>query len=97
GEKGVLKFTDMLVPLGTGDDTKTRYAVQGAAIYSGRSNVQNGVVENALLEALEKASDKEVKTFLIDRLIFCGTDVSVPGLSSYLGKNDLFKPALAAL
>src|SRR5690606_38065495 len=69
GGNGILKFTDMLVPLGTGNDTKARYAIQSAAIYSGRSEskIRNGAVENALLMALDKASDKEVKTFLIDR------------------------------
>lgn len=99
GTNGILKFTDMLVPLGTGNDTKARYAVQSAAVYSGRSrsDIKNGTVENALLIALDKASDMEVKTFLIDRLIFCGTDVSVPALNSYLKSSDLYKPALAAL
>ncbi|RAJ10075.1 uncharacterized protein DUF1080 [Arenibacter echinorum] len=99
GEDGILKITDKLVPLGTGDDTKARYAIQSVAIYSGgeESKIQNGVVENALLNALGSASNNEVKTFLMDRLIYVGTDVSVPALSKYLSNNDLFKPALAAL
>lgn len=99
GEQGILKFTDMLVPLGTGNDTKVRYAIQSAAVYSGgiKSAIQNGVVENALVKALARASDNEVKTFLMDRLIHCGTDVSVPVLAPYLRSNDLYKPALAVL
>jgi HEAT repeat protein len=99
GEDGMLKITDKLVPLGTGDDTKARYAIQSVAIYSGgdASKIQNGVVENALLNALGSASNNEVKTFLMDRLIYVGTDVSVPVLSKYLSNNELFKPALAAL
>ncbi|MEG3657994.1 DUF1080 domain-containing protein [Arenibacter palladensis] len=99
GEDGILKITDKLVPLGSGDDTKARYAIQSVAIYSGGEEplIQNGVVENALLKALGTASDNEVKTFLMDRLIYVGTDVSVPVLSKYLPNNDLFKPALAAL
>ncbi|MCM4168546.1 hypothetical protein KCTC52924_02121 [Arenibacter antarcticus] len=99
GENGILKFTDMLVPLGTGNDTKARYAINSLAIYNGglESKIQNGVVENALLKALDKASDKEVKTFLIDRLIFSGTDTSISALSSYLQTSDMYKPALAAL
>lgn len=99
GTDGVLKFTDMLVPLGTGNDTKARYAVQSVAVYNGGTSpqIRNGIVENALLTALDKASDKEVKTFLIDRLTYCGTDKSVPALAAYLRSNDLYKPALAAL
>ncbi|MCM4170363.1 DUF1080 domain-containing protein [Arenibacter sp. TNZ] len=99
GEDGILKFTEKLVPLGTGDDTKARYAIQSVAIYSGgqQSKIQNSHVESALLKALESSSNKEVNTFLIDRLIYVGTDVSVPVLSKYLSNSDLFKPALAAL
>jgi HEAT repeat protein len=99
GQDGILKITDKLVPLGTGDDTKARYAIQSVAIYSGgqQPTIQNNIVENALLNALGSASNNEVKTFLMDRLIYCGTEVSVPVLSGYLSNNDLFKPALAAL
>ncbi|MCM4151752.1 DUF1080 domain-containing protein [Arenibacter sp. N53] len=99
GEKGILKFTEKLVPLGSGDDTKARYAIQSVAIYSGglQSKIQNSVVENALLKALESSSNKEVKTFIMDRLIYVGTEVSIPVLNKYLSNNDLFKPALAAL
>ncbi|MBC8767518.1 DUF1080 domain-containing protein [Arenibacter sp. BSSL-BM3] len=99
GATGILKFTEKLVPLGSGDDTKARYAIQSVAIYSGgqQSKIQSGVVESALLKALESSTNKEVKTFLMDRLIYVGTEASVPVLSKYLSNNDLFKPALAAL
>ena len=99
GMDGILKITDKLVPLGSGDDTKARYAIQSVAIYSGgqQPTIQNNIVENALLNALGSASNNEVKTFLMDRLIYCGTDVSVPVLTKYLSNNDLFKPALATL
>ncbi len=99
GENGILKFTEKLMPLGSGDDTKARYAIQSVAIFSGgqQSKIHNSVVESALLKALESSSNKEVKTFLMDRLIYVGTEVSVPVLSEYLSNNDLFKPALAAL
>ena len=32
---GILQFTDMLIPLGTGNDTNARYAVQSLAVYAG--------------------------------------------------------------
>jgi hypothetical protein len=67
GQDGILKITDKLVPLGTGDDTKARYAIQSVAIYSGgqQPTIQNNIVENALLNALGSASNNEVK-----RLVF---------------------------
>lgn len=99
GENGILKFTDRLLPLGAGDDTKARYAINSLAIYSGglQPAIENGVVENALLKALIKASDQEVKTFLVDKLIYCGTDTSVATLSDYLKNDAVYKPVLAAL
>ena len=66
-EDGILQFTDMLVPLGTGDDTNARYAVQSLAVYAGglKSKIEDNVVEKTLLKAIAKASNNEVKTFLI--------------------------------
>lgn len=99
GSDGILAFSDMLVPLGTGDDTKTRYALQSVAVYSGaqKSKIEGGQLEDAFLMAIKKASNVEVKTFLIDRLQYIGTNASVPLLGSYLSEENLFKPALAAL
>lgn len=98
-QNGILKITDKLVPLGSGDDTRARYAIQSVAIYSGGKlpKIENGLVENTFITALESATNNEVKTFLMDRLIYVGTNVSVPVLTKYLSNNDLFKPALAAL
>ena len=98
-EDGILQFTDMLVPLGTGDDTNARYAVQSLAIYAGglKSKIGDNVVEQTLLKAITKANNNEVKTFLIDRLVFCGSNRSIRLLTRYLGDDNLYKPALAAL
>jgi HEAT repeat protein len=98
-EKGILRFCDMLVPLGTGDDTKARFAIQSLAVYSGgkKSTIENDLVENTLLQAVESASNEEVKTFLIDRLLYCGTNASVASMSNYLSNDKLYAPALAVL
>ncbi|MEC3907039.1 DUF1080 domain-containing protein [Tamlana sp. 2201CG12-4] len=96
--EGILQFTDMLVPLGSGDDTNARYAIQSLAIYAGGLNnkIGSNVAEQALLQAIEKAGHQEVKTFLIDRLVFCGSNNSIKLLNDYL-KGELFEPALSAL
>ncbi|SDM19378.1 HEAT repeat [Kriegella aquimaris] len=99
GTEGILQFSDKLVPLGSGNDTPARYAIESVAIYSGGKTptITGGVVEEALLKALEKASDKEVKTFLIRRLMHCGSNASVTPLSNYLSDEQLYKPAIATL
>ncbi|MBD0832511.1 DUF1080 domain-containing protein [Aestuariibaculum sediminum] len=97
--EGVYEFTKMLEPLGTGDDTRVRYAIQSAAVFSGGHPDLDSehIVEQALLKALQSESDVELSTFLIQRLNFCGTNLSVPVFKVYLSDNELFKPALSAL
>ncbi|PCJ94536.1 MAG: hypothetical protein COA50_12310 [Flavobacteriaceae bacterium] len=97
--EGVLQFCDMLVPLGTGDDTQARYAIESVARYSGgrERTIGTSVVEEALLRALDKMANTEIKTFLMAGLMHCGSDASVHVLSAYLGEDKLYKPALAVL
>ncbi|RYC51787.1 hypothetical protein DN53_13250 [Flagellimonas olearia] len=93
--KGIHEFCKRIIPLGTGDDTQARYAVHSLAVYAG--NHKESSVEKALLTALDNAEGTEVKTFFIDRLAFCGSDVSIELLTKYLKDEELFKPALATL
>jgi len=96
---GILKFCDMLVPLGSGDDTQARYAINSVAIYSGGKNnpIGTNLVEDALLTAIENSSNSEIKTFLIQRLAHCGSNASTALLSGYLTNDALYNPALATL
>ena len=97
--EGIQKICDLIVPLGTGNDTKARYAIESVAIYSGglSSTIKNGDVENTLLKAIKNASNNEVKTFFIDRLIHCGSNASVAILSGFLNDDSMFNPALSVL
>ena len=97
--EGILQFCNMLVPAGTGDDTRVRYALESLAIYIGgrQAKIDENIVENTFLAAIEKAADPEVKTFLMERLIHCGSNASVPLLEQYLSHERLYNPALAAL
>ncbi|GAA4289834.1 DUF1080 domain-containing protein [Aestuariibaculum suncheonense] len=96
---GVQKFANMLVPLGSGDDTQARYAMQSVAVYSGgHPDVDtNHVVEQVLLNTLKNTSNDELSAFLIERLNFCGTNTSLPILQTYLSHKTLHKQALSAL
>jgi hypothetical protein len=96
---GITQLCRMLIPAGTGDDTQVRYAVESVAIYAGgmQDKIKENAVERAILKTIESVSDVEVKTFLIDRLIYCGSNVSVAQLSRYLSSPSLFNPALASL
>ena len=99
GAPGIAKFCDLLVPPGTGNDVQARYALESLARYAGTPGHKEEMklVESSLLKALSKASDKEVKAFLIRRLQYCGDSESVAPMEKYLNSSDLYAPALAVL
>ena len=99
GAPGITRFCDMVVAPGTGDDTQARMALESLAQFAGSKNheADRKLVEGALLAAIEKASDKEVKAFFIRRLQYCGSSESVVAVGKYLNSTDSYAPALAAL
>jgi HEAT repeat protein len=98
-KEGILKFCDMLVPLGSGDDSSVRYTLNSLAMYvGGNKNISNrNSVEEALLTAIRKTKSHEIKTFLIERLQYCASNASIKDLNGYLYGNEFYKPALAVL
>ena len=99
GAPGIAKFCDLIVSPGTGNDTQARFALESLAQYAGAQNRENErkLVESSLLEALQKASDRQVKAFFLRRLQYCGGSATVSGMEEYLNSTDLYEPALAAL
>jgi HEAT repeat protein len=99
GPDGIKQFTKLIVPPGKGDDTKVRYALGSLAKYVTRSGAEQErkMCSEAFLEALKKASDKEVKVFFIQQLQIAGKDESVTPLRKFLKDNRLCEPATQAL
>ncbi|MBC8005606.1 MAG: hypothetical protein H7X84_09020, partial [Verrucomicrobia bacterium] len=99
GADGMAQFCDRVVPPGTGDDTQARMALESLAQYARRPDQANSrpVVEAALLTALEKATNTEVKAYFIRRLAYCGSSQSVVQLEKYFNSAELYGPALATL
>jgi hypothetical protein len=97
--EGILKFCDMLVSPGTGNDTQVRFALNSLATYSGgkEHNITENIVEKAFLSALQKQTDIEIQSFLIERLALCGSDYSATALSPYLSNTKLYNVALATI
>lgn len=99
GSAGITQFSDMIIPPGTGDDTQARFAIESLARYAGepgRSEAKS-VVQPSLLDALQKANDKEVKAFFIRRLQYCADETSIPALEEYLADKKLYSPAVSFL
>ncbi len=99
GSPGIARFCDMIVPPGTGNDTQARFALESLAQYAGAPNreKERQLVEKSILDALETASNHEVKAFFIRRLQYCGDSKSVVQMEKFLNSSDLYSPALAVL
>lgn len=99
GTEGYQKLAEMLVPLGTGDDTAIRFALNSFSRYASQfgKTDERAFAEANLLDALKKQKDTEVLTFLINQLNLVASDVSIPILAEYLTDEDLCEPATQAL
>lgn len=99
GETGIAEFTKLVVPAGTGDDTNARFALNALAMVLGQGGAEKerGMVSNAFLSALEKATDKEVKSFFLYHLKFFAREEAIEPVAKYLTDPDLVEPAAAVL
>ena len=93
------KLCDMLIEPGTGDDTKPRMALHALTWYLGSAGTaeQRDKYMDALCDALETDTPREVKAFLIRQLQLVGTDRAVPALAKLLSDDDLYADAAQAL
>jgi HEAT repeat protein len=99
GTEGFQKFSALLVPAGTGDDTAVRFAINSLARYAsdfGKEEIKTSL-ETQLLQALESHSDTEVKTFLLNQLNLVASDKSVDAIKKYLSEKELTEPATQTL
>jgi HEAT repeat protein len=99
GPYGIAQFLDQLIPLGTGNDTQTRYAIESLARFAARPDheADRALVEKSILVAVSSETDNEVKSFLIRRLNYCGSDTSVEVLGGLIADNAIASSAIGVL
>ncbi|WP_319591473.1 family 16 glycoside hydrolase [uncultured Draconibacterium sp.] len=95
GNEGYQKLAAQLVPLGTGDDTAVRFALNSFSRYASQfgKNEERAFAEENLLKALSTASDVEVKTYLLNQLNLVAGEKTVEQVKSYLTDAQLAEPA----
>lgn len=99
GETGVMMLVDMINAPGKESNAQVEYALSGLSHYV-MAKGQEGArltVANAYLKALDKATERETKAFIIRQLQVMGQDECLDALSSYLNDESLSAPAAAAL
>ena len=99
GPEGFQKFSELLVPPGTGDDTAVRFAINSLARYASAfgKEEEKSFAETQLLNALDEHHDVEVKTFLLNQLNLVAGDKTVDAIKKYLAERDLTEPATQTL
>ncbi|WP_340111493.1 DUF1080 domain-containing protein [Maribellus mangrovi] len=99
GSEGFQKLAGMLVPLGTGDDTAVRFALNSFSRYASDfgKEKEKAFAEENLLTALKKQTDVEVSTFIMNQLNLVGGMNTIEGLLGYLTNEALAEPATQAM
>ena len=95
GASGIAEVTRRLAPSGAGDDVSVRFALNGLAVFASRfgSDDERSLVERGLADALGRASDAGVRTFLLAQLQLVGRDAAVLEATPLLADPELFEPA----
>lgn len=100
GKYGLSETFRRLSGPGLADDTAVRYAVDGLTIYANRPGApekERLVCVRALLKALDRQADPELKAFLIEQIRVAGRTEAVKPLAKYLSDKRLAGPAARAL
>ena len=99
GEEGIKKICDGIIPAGTGDDTKQRFAVESLSRYlsDGTNNDGRAMFERICIGYATKSSDSNVKDFFISQLKQIGKDDSSQALKAYLNDKENCIKAISAI
>jgi HEAT repeat protein len=99
GEEGLNKICSQIVPSGTGDDTKARFAVDTFSRYLSRNDKVNEKTmwEKICISFATRQKDDGVKDFFIKQLQLIGGDQTAEAMKIYLSDKDNCTPAIAAI
>ena len=99
GRGAVTETCSHILPPGTGDDTKARFAVNGLAVHVTRpgAEAERLLFVKVLIDAIAGSRDKQVAAFFISQVQLTGKAEAVKPLARYLMDEALAGPAAAAL
>ena len=99
GESGIKQICDQIIPAGTGDDTRPRFAVASLSRFlssKGKEKDRSMWEKICIGYAIDK-KDPGVKDFFMKQLQLIGGDQSAEAVKIYLGSKDLCDPALGVI
>jgi len=99
GDAGIKQICDQVIPIGEGDDTKARFAVQSLSRYLSKSdNMQvKSRWEQICIGYIDGQKDYTVKDFFMKQLQLIGTDRSIEAMKPFIHDKNLCAPAIAVI
>lgn len=99
GEEGRAMICSQVVPAGTGDDLRARYAVSSltAHLSGDRDEARKRVWESQCIQFMKKAADREVRSFFMRQLNLIGSDLAVESLADYVSSPEMCDDAVMVL
>jgi HEAT repeat protein len=99
GEPVLRQICSQIIPAGTGDDTKARFAVASYSRYlsaKGNENVRPQW-EKICIDYVKNSRDAGVKDFFMKQLQLAGSEASAEAVKEYLHNKDLCDPAIGVI
>lgn len=98
-DAGLQMILDLVIPPGTGDDTKPRMAIESLSRYVSQPAMEKeqNRWEAIILSEIEKRHDTFVKSFFISQLYYFGSSASIDNLKGYLTDPKLQDPTIRVI
>jgi len=98
-EAGLQKIFDLIIPPGTGDDTRPRMAVESLSRYLSQNGMETEKHrwESMVLAEIDKRENPDIRGFLIAQLYYIGSRECIEQLGPYLANPLLYDQAIRAM
>ena len=99
GEAGLRQICDQIIPSGTGDDTKARFAIDTFSRFLSGKGKEAGrtLWEEICISYATKKNDPGVKDFFIKQLQLIGSEQAAMALKIYIADKDNCTSAISAI
>ena len=99
GETGIKMICSQIIPAGTGDDTRARFAVESLSRFLSQKGkeTEKASWEKVCIGYATGQKDNGVKDFFMKQLQIVGGDATVTAMKPYLNDKEMCYPALAAI
>lgn len=99
GDAGIKQICNQIVPAGTGDDTRPRFAVESMSRFLSQKGKEKERAdwEKVCIDYAVNQKDNGVKDFFMKQLQLIGTDLSADAMKPFLSDKEICESALAVV